>query len=238
MCSVRSTKRVPTRQIMETTDHGKPELTDPTSSGKITLPTFPGENPSELELKSWLDASRARLRVARLLAYATSAVPTAPPDLTERAVIPPPAADAAEGIKTAVATRNLHITADNIDRKRLWRSKVKERSDLIAGALEISMRPIAPGRLDSLVNRHKLTTAGDEHLIDGGGMFREIQALTGQMDEEQEAALALKQVQFFQSPQGRLPDNVAPNQFDARIVEFDKHVNPALEMNTLNLAPP
>ena len=32
------------------------------------------------------------------------------------------------------------------------------------------------------------------------------------------------------SPQGRLPDNVAPNQFDARVVEFDKHVNPALEM--------
>lgn len=96
------------------------------SGGKLLLPTFPGENPSELELKRWSDASKDRLRASKLLPFALAAAPTASSDYTERSLIPTPAHGTDASILNAVLGKNLGITADNIDRRTSWANRVRD----------------------------------------------------------------------------------------------------------------
>ena len=199
------------------------------SGGKLLLPTFPGENPSELELRRWADASKDRLRASKLLSFALAAAPTASSDYTERSLIPTPAQGTDASILNAVLGKNLGITADNTDRRTSWANRVRDKSDSIAAALAESMRTTAPGRFKLLEAKHVLGPP-HEHMLNGGAMFREVIALLGTMDVEGEAKLAKSQAEWFASPAGRLGDNVSQNQFDARVNEFDVHVNPALKM--------
>ena len=129
----------------------------------------------------------------------------------------------------AVLGKNLGITADNIDRRTAWASRVRDKCDSIAAAMAESMRTVAPGRFALLEAAHVFPPPHD-HMLNGGAMFREVTSLLGTMDVEGEAKLAKAQADWFASPAGRLGNNVSQNQFDARVNEFDVHVNPALKM--------
>ena len=207
------------------TESGAPEHSESTS--KLYLATFPGENPTELEFTTWLDGARDRLRVTRLLKHALNAAPAAPPDLAAKALIPTPGADVADTIKQSVLAKNMLITAENADRAAAWADRIREKADLIVGALQLSMRASAPGRLRALERAHA-RAAPNAHQLDGGAMFRALLTLGGTLDSEGEAKRALAQVAYMRA--NPLPDNATPNQFDARVNEFDTHVNPALEM--------
>ena len=123
----------------------------------------------------------------------------------------------------------MQITVDNADRRNSWQNRVRDKCDAIAAALGQSMRDIAPGRLKALETAHPFAAPHD-HMINGGAMYRDIKALLGTMDTESEAKLAKAQADHFASDAGRLGDNVSQNQFDARVNEFDVHINPALKM--------
>ena len=129
----------------------------------------------------------------------------------------------------AVLGKNLGITADNIDRRTAWASRVRDKCDSIAAAMAESMRTVAPGRFALLEAAHVFAPP-HQHMLNGGAMFREVTSLLGTMDVEGEAKLAKAQTDWFASPAGRLGNNVSQNQFDARVNEFDVHVNPALKM--------
>jgi hypothetical protein len=199
------------------------------SGGKLLLPPFPGENPSELELRRWIDASKDRLRALKLLPFALAAAPAATSDYTERSLIPTPGGGTDASIMNAVLGKNLGITADNIDRRTAWANRVRDKCDSIAAAMAESMRTVAPGRFALLEAAHVFPPP-HEHMLNGGAMFREVTSLLGTMDVEGEAKLAKSQADWFASPAGRLGNNVSQNQFDARVNEFDVHVNPALKM--------
>ena len=96
------------------------------------------------------------------------------------------------------------------------------------------MRASAPGRLRAMERAHA-RAAPNAHQLDGGAMFRALLALGAgnggtppRLDSEGEAKRALAQVAYMRA--NPLPDNSTTNQFDARVNEFDTHVNPALEM--------
>ena len=207
------------------TESGAPEHSESTS--KLYLAPFPGENPTELEFTTWLDGARDRLRVAKLLKHALNDAPAAPPDLAAKALIPTPGADVADTIKQSVLAKNMLITAENADRAAAWADRIREKADLIAGALQLSMRTSAPGRLRALERAHA-RAAPNAHQLDGGAMFRALLTLGGTLDSEGEAKRALAQVAYMRA--NPLPDNATTNQFDTRVNEFDTHVNPALEM--------
>jgi len=178
-------------------------ISDPSASGgKLLLSPFPGENPSELELKRWLDASKDRLRASRLLPFALAAAPTASSEYAERTLIPTPAADTDSTIKNAVLGKNLQISTDNSDRRAAWSNRVRDKCDSIAAAMAESMRTAAPGRYASLEAAHAYPAPHD-HMLNGGAMFREVASLLGTMDVEGEAKLAKAQAEWFASPAGR-----------------------------------
>ena len=151
MCSVHRANfaKAQIPQMERMTESGASESTDSTAS-KLFLAPFPGENPSELEFKTWLDSTRDRLRVALLLKFAVSSVPAAPSDLAAKNLIPAPDPSVADAIKQSITAKNLQITADNADRAAAWADRIREKADLIAGALQHSMRSPAPGRLQAL----------------------------------------------------------------------------------------
>jgi len=167
---------------MEATDGNSADrISDSSASGgKLLLPPFPGENPSELELKRWIDVSKDRLRATKLLPFALSAAPTASSDFTERTLIPTPAAGADASIKNAVLSKNLYITTDNADRRSAWAQRVREKCDTIAAAMAESMRTVAPGRFTLLEGAHPFPAPHD-HMQNGGAMFREVVGLLGTM---------------------------------------------------------
>ena len=227
MCSVHRANFAESKitQMERMTESGVPDTSE--SSSKLYLASFPGENPTELEFTTWLNGARDRLRVARLLKYAVSAAPAAPADLAAKNLIPAPDASVADAIKQSVMAKNLQIAADNADRAAAWADRVRDKSDLIAGALQLSLRPMAPGRLKALELAH-VRSPPNEHQLDGGAMFRALLTLGGTLDSEGEAKRALAQVAYMRA--NILPDNSTTNQFDARVNEFDTHINPALEM--------
>ena len=228
---------VATHTRMEQADNGRTDSNaeSTASSGKLVLHSFPNENPSELELRRWIESAQDRLRAARLLPYALSNAPTATTEYAAKNLIPNPPTGTAETITNGILSKNMQITADNADRVIAWASRVRDKNDTIAAALQLSLRSNAPGRLAALERAHAMT-APNEHMLNGGAMFRALKGLQGHLDTEEEAKLAKKQVDFFLDPKGRLGDNVSANQFDERVNEFDVHVNPALEMqyNGLN----
>ena len=207
---------------METADGSTADrTTDSAASGfKLLLPPFPGENPSELELRRWVDSSKDRLRAAKLLQFALAAAPTATSDYAERTLIPPPPGGTAESIANAVLSKNMQITTDNTDRRNAWAQRVREKNDTIAAALAESMRSVATGRFRALEAAHPFPAPHGD-MLNGGAMFRAIVALIGSMDIEGEAKLAKAQADWFASPDGRLGNNVSQNQFDAHVNEFD-----------------
>ena len=196
------------------------------SGGKLILHSFPSENPSELELRRWIESVQDRLRAARLLPYALSGTPTATTEYAAKNLIPTPITGTAETITNGILSKNMQITADNADRVVAWGHRVRDKNDTIAAALQLSLRSSAPGRLAALERAHAMISP-NEHMLDGGAMFRALKGLQGHLDTEEEAKLAKKQVDFFLDPKGRLGDNVSANQFDERVNEFDVHVNPA-----------
>ena len=186
------------------------------SGGKLILHSFPNENPSELELRRWIESAQDRLRAARLLPYALSGTPTATTEYAAKNLIPTPITGTAETITNGILSKNMQITADNADRVIAWGHRVRDKNDTIAAALQLSLRSNAPGRLAALETTHAMI-APNEHMLNGGAMFRALKGLQGHLDTEEEAKLAKKQVDFFLDPKGRLGDNVsASHRFTGR----------------------
>ena len=91
---------------IEQADSGKAEAnTDSAASGeKLTLLSFPSENPTELELQRWVEATQDRLRASRLLPYALSAAPTATPDFAARGLVSWPSVTSLQHESESLAT--------------------------------------------------------------------------------------------------------------------------------------
>jgi len=87
MCSVhRANFPSKITQMERMTESGTSEPADPAAQPKLHLAPFPGENPTELEFKNWLDSARDRLRVVRFLKFALNAAPAAPAELAPKNV--------------------------------------------------------------------------------------------------------------------------------------------------------
>ena len=95
--------------------------------------------------------------------HALNDAPAAPPDLAAKALIPTPGADVADTIKQSVLAKNMLITAENADRAAAWADRIREKADLIVGALQLSMRASAPGRLRALERAHARAAQCSEH---------------------------------------------------------------------------
>ena len=81
--------------------------------------TFPGEEPSEIQLHDWIKSYRQLLRQKQLLNFAESVNPER---LAEyKAGIPIPVDEnASDAVKTAIAAKNATISTTNFERTAKW----------------------------------------------------------------------------------------------------------------------